>query len=206
MWIYCLSGSGILLQAQEFGFASGGVPAGATDGTNHIFRTAGPGQAGFVINGLDFGSVLLKACDLNQDGKATLAEVKEVASACFKLWDTNADGNLSQTELGAGLKALFPAPPPGAGYGVRMINGVATPVSPDELPTPDSQLAKHLFAGADANKGGSLSLQEINDFLAKNFSQWDQDSSSSLDAGEFALAFGQLTLPDGAATSRVPSP
>jgi hypothetical protein len=64
-------------------------------------------------------------------------------------------------------------------------------------------LAKHIFAGADANKDGFLSLQEVNDFLDKNFSQWDQNSNGSLDEHEFAMAFGQLALPDEAATAPV---
>jgi Ca2+-binding EF-hand superfamily protein len=199
------------------------VPA---DGTNYIFRTGGPAEAGLVINGFDLGSVLLKACDIDQDGKATLAEVKQVASVCFKLWDTNSDGYLSQPELAVALKELFPAPPSGGGFGIRtivgapgsaapqVIRGAAAPGSSDvliaapgssasseEIPTPDSQLAKHIFAGADTNKDGFLSLQEVNDFLDKNFSQWDQDSNGSLDAHEFALAFGQLALPDEAATA-----
>jgi Ca2+-binding EF-hand superfamily protein len=216
MSICGLLANGMFLQAQEFHTVVNGVPPGVpADGTNHIFRTGGPVEAGLVINGFDLGSVLLKASDIDQDGKATLAEVKQVASACFKLWDTNSDSYLSQAELAGALKELFPAPPAGGGFGIRTIRGApgspspytirgaAAPASSEELPTPDSQLAKHIFAGADANKDGFLSLQELNDFLDKNFSQWDQNSNGSLDEHEFAMAFGQLALPDEAATAPV---
>jgi Ca2+-binding EF-hand superfamily protein len=219
--------NGMFLQAQEFQTVAIKVPPGVpAGGTNYIFQTGGPIEAGFVFNGFDVGSVLLKTCDVDQDGKATLAEVKEVASACFKLWDTNDDGYLNQAELAAAaLKELFPAPRSGGGVGIHAIGAapgsaspyvirgaaapgssnllIATPVSSEELPTPDSQLAKHIFAAADSNKDGLLSLQEISDFLDQNFSQWDQDSNGSLDRHEFALAFGQLALPDCAATAPV---
>jgi Ca2+-binding EF-hand superfamily protein len=218
--------NGMFLQAQEFHTVVNGVPPGVpADGTNHIFRTGGPVEAGLVINGFDLGSVLLKVCDIDQDGKAALGEVKHVASACFKLWDTNSDNNLSQAELGTALKELFPASPAGGGFGIRALSGApaagtgdvliaiaapgspaahsvsAAPASSEELPTPDSQLAKNIYARADVNKDGLLSLQEVSDFLEKNFSQWNQDSNGSLDVNEFALAFGQLALPDGAATA-----
>ena len=247
MCICGLLANAMLLHAQEFTLVTNGVPPGVpADGANHIFRTGGAVQAGLVINGFDFGAVLLKACDLDQDGKAALGEVKYVASACFKLWDTNADSNLSQVELAVALKGLFPAPPAGGGFGIRRFTATpgsatnevfvsapgkgdvilaagtadvlvvapgsadphsltAAPSSTEELPTPDSQLAKHIFAGADANQDGLLSLQEVSEFLDKNFSQWDQNSSGSLDEHEFAMAFGQLAIPDGAATSPVRS-
>src|SRR5262249_26802006 len=134
---------------------------------------------------------------------------------CCKLWNSHADSLLSQAELAAALKELFSAPPSGGGFGIRttrgapgspspqIVRGAATAGSSEELPTPDSQLAKHIFAGADANKDGFLSLQEVNDFLDKSFGQWDQNSNGSLDEREFALAFGQLALPDGAVTAPV---
>jgi Ca2+-binding EF-hand superfamily protein len=229
--------NGLFLHAQEFHTVINGVPPGApADATNHIFRTGGPIEAGLVINGFDLGSGLLKACDVDQDGKATLGEVKHVASVCFRLWDTNSDSYLGQAELGAALKELFPAPPVGGGFGIRALSGVPAPgtsnllvgvansnspdvlvagqgslnvrgvaaqISSEELPTPDAQLAKNIFARADANKDGLLSFQEVSDFLDKNFSQWDQSSNASLDEHEFAMAFGQLALPDGAATAPV---
>jgi Ca2+-binding EF-hand superfamily protein len=183
--LLCLLGSVAAVNAQQFQSISIATAGG------------GSGQAGgFFVNGTDIGTTLLKTCDLNQDGKVTLSELKQVADACFKLWDTNSDGYLSPDELSTALTALFPAPPPGARHAVRVINGVAMEVSPEDLPTPDKQITKHLFAQADANKDGWLSLQELNDFLDKSFSQWDQDGNGSLDAQELAAAFGQLAMPD----------
>jgi hypothetical protein len=77
-----------------------------------------------------------------------------------------------------------------------VINGVATEVSPDELPTPDGQLTKHILAGADSSKDGLLSLQELSNFMDKSFGQWDQDGNGSLNAQELNAAFGQLAKPD----------
>src|SRR5262245_29301432 len=107
---------------------------------------------------------------------------KQVAVAYFTLWDANADGSVSGGELSAALKELFPVPPEGV-HGARIINGVVIELPPDELPTPDAQVAKHILAGADSNKDGALTLQEVSVFLfGKCFSQWDQDGSGSLDA------------------------
>lgn len=193
-----LLGMGLAAKAQETVTIAMG--ARAPGGTNYFFRTTG--QAGvFFINGSDIGTILLKACDLDQDGKLTISELKAVAAASFKLWDTNADGSLSQSEFSAALKEFFPAPQAGAAHGMRVVNGVVETVSVGELPTPDAVLAKHIFAGADANKDGLLTLQEINDFLDKSFVSWDQDGSGSLNAEELNTAFGQLSLPDEALTA-----
>src|SRR5262249_1030288 len=110
----------------------------------------------------------------------------QVAWACFKLWDTNNAGHLDQTALLNGIKELFPMPQPPPGL---------TP-PPDEF-MPPGQLTKHILAEADSNKDGVITVQELNDFFDKNFSQWDQDKNGSLDAQEFGVAFAQLAAPDG---------
>lgn len=186
---------GSILHAQET--VAIDVRAGSPGGTNFLFRTGGPGRAGALfINGSDIGTILLKACDLDQDGKLTLTELKQMAAASCKLWDTNADGSVSQSEFSAALKEFFPAPPPGAARGMRVMNGVAQSVSAEELPSPDVILSRRIFAAADSNKDGLLSLQEINDFVDKSFAQWDQSGNGSLDAEELNTAFGQLAMPD----------
>ena len=188
------------LNAQQSQSITIAAPVGGSGQTVTVAAAGGVsgqtgGQFGVVINGSDIGTILLKACDLDQDGKVTLAELKVVASACFNMWDTNSDGSLSQSELSTALKALFPAPPGGI-QAMRVVNGVAVQVPPDEIPTPDKQLTKHIIALADSNKDGALSLQELNDFLDKSFGQWDQNSDGALDAQELAAAFGQLARPD----------
>lgn len=175
------------------------APGGAIAGGMVVssYGSNGMATAGIAINGKDIGSILLETFDLNHDGKVTLAELKQVADASFTLWDTNHDGYLSADELSAGLKSLFPAPPPGVQMrAVAVVNGVPVEVIPDEMPTPDKQLTKHVMALADTSKDGLLSLQELNDWLDKSFSQWDQDGNGSLDAQELAVAFGQLAMPN----------
>lgn len=193
----CLLATSPALQAQE----TRAIPPGAPPPGNAIFTIrTGEGEGGgfgLVINGSDAGTIILKACDRDGDGKMVPGEFKEVIATCFAVWDANTNGSLSAGELGKGLKALFPSPPPGGMRGARVINGVAVEVSPDELPTPDAQVAKHILAGADSNQDGALTLPEITKFLlGKCFSQWDQDGNGSLDAQELNAALGQLAVPD----------
>jgi len=179
-----LLANGLVLGAQEFRTRVSGGP-GVPNGFGF----------GLSINGSDVGTILLKACDLDKDGKVTRAELKEVILACFKLWDTDTNGIMSSDELFAGLKQLFP--PPGGLRGVRLVSGVAVEVAPSELPTPDGQIAKHLLAGADSDKDGALTFEEVSAFLFdKCFSQWDRDGNGSLDAQELDAAFAQLAKPD----------
>jgi len=206
----CILANGIALRAQDAGqpytvHAQGNgqivsirAPDGTARGGAPVLTEMRTGTGfGLAINGSDPGTILLKTCDLDRNGKATLPELKTVAAACLKLWDANGDGSLSKDELSAGLKKLFPAPPPGAQtLAVAYLNGVPVEVPPDQLPTPDKQLVKHIMALADANKDGLISSQELNDFLDKSFSQWDQDGDGALDAQELSNAFGQLAMPD----------
>jgi Ca2+-binding EF-hand superfamily protein len=203
----CILANGITLRAQNTGqpitiraqgngqIVSMRAPNGAAPGGEPVFTT-GTGF-GLAINGSDIGTILLKTCDLDQDGKVTLAEFKTVTAASLKVWDANGDGSLNTDELSAGLEKLFPAPPPGAQAmaGVN-VNGVPVQVPPDQLPTPDKQFVKHIIPLTDTNKDGLISLQELNDFLDKSFSQWDQNGNGSLDTHELANAFGQLAMPD----------
>jgi Ca2+-binding EF-hand superfamily protein len=182
----CLLTNSVALRAQD---PTSALPPG---GPNQIHA-----DFGISINGFDLGTILLKACDLDQNGKVTLAELEEVAIAYFKLWDTNSDRSLSGNELSTALKQLFPVPPPGGLHAVRMVNGVAVEISPDELPTPDAQVTKNILAGSDFNTDGALTYQEVSAFLlGRCFRQWDQDGNGSLDAQELHVAFGQLARPD----------
>ena len=206
----CILANGIALRAQNTGqpyamHAQGNgqivsirAPDGTAPGGAPVLTEMRTGTGfGLAINGSDPGTILLKTCDLDRNGKATLPELKTVAAACLKLWDANGDGSLSTDELSAGLKNLFPAAPPGAQTpAVVDVNGVLVQVPPDQLPTPDKQLVKHIMAVADANKDGLIGSQELSDFLDKSFSQWDQNGDGVLDAQELSNAFGQLAMPD----------
>jgi hypothetical protein len=106
------------------------------------------------------------------------------------------------------LKQLFPAPPPD-GAREHFIHRLHLEGSPDDLPppkvhvfhhilmTPDGQVAKRLLSGADSDKDGSLTFEEVSAFLFdKSFGQWDKDGNASLDAQELNAAFAQLARPD----------
>ena len=194
LFVCGLLADGAVLRAQNTFFISNGGPPTNGSGVMVTARAGGVG-VGMSINGSDIGTILLKACDLDQDGKVTAAELKTVAATYFKQWDANSDGSLSADELSAGLKNLFPPPPSGA-QAMAIVNGVAVQVPVDQMPTPDKQTSKHIMALADANQDGQLSLQELNDWLDKSFSQWDQNGDGSLDTSELSAAFGQLARPD----------
>jgi Ca2+-binding EF-hand superfamily protein len=153
-----------------WGAARGGVPAGVPAHGVMI-----------VLNGTDVGSSLLKACDTNQDGVATVTEVKAALLNWFQQADADRNGALSEVELATALKLLFPPPqaPPGA------------------PPMPEDQalhhlLAKNLMAALDANNDTWITSTEAIAFVDQNFSKWDANSSGWLDASEFAAAFAQL--------------
>jgi Ca2+-binding EF-hand superfamily protein len=191
--ICCFLASGLALQAQSTTSDAAGpklVLSGAppSDGAKIVMLRGDGANPTFIINGSEVGTILLATCDLDQDGKVGLPELKEIAAACFKLWDTNSDGSISGSELYAALKELFPVQPP---HRVRVVNGVAVTV-----PSIDARLARSILGGADSNKDGALSLQEISDFLDRSFTRWDQDGSGSLDAQELNAAFGQLAKAD----------
>lgn len=201
----CLLANSISLRAQNTAWmVSSGAPSPNGTNVTVTISAGGSGQSGggvgLVINGSDIGTILLKTCDLNHDGTVSLAELKDVADASFKLWDTNNVGSLTQADLSTDLKSLFPAPPPdGRRVAMRDFNGVVVQVPPDQMPTPMpiyAQLAKQIFAAADANQDGSLNLQEVNDWLDKNFSQWDQNGDGGLNSSELNAAFGQLAKPN----------
>src|SRR5262249_41641258 len=113
-----ISKFGISLLA--FGLLAGSSPLRSEESR----ATVSHGGFGIAINGFDAGTILVKACDLNRDGTVSLAELKQVAAACFKLWDLNKDGYLSAEELSSCLKQLFPAPPVGGMRAMAVVNGV----------------------------------------------------------------------------------
>jgi len=137
-----------------------------------------------VLNGQDVGSSLLKACDINQDGVATITEVKFALLNWFQQADTDKNGALSEGELATALKALWPLPP-------------EPPLGVPPLPEDHALhnlLAKKLMAAVDANNDGAITFQEAIAFVDENFSKWDADKNGWLDSSEFAAAFAQFML------------
>jgi hypothetical protein len=156
------------------------------DITTKDVRAAGvPARGVFmVINGRDIGSSLVGACDTNQDQLVSASELNAALLNWFQRADTDSSGALTETELAAVLKSLFPGPqpPPGA------------PPPPEEMAL-HNVLAKKLMLTVDSNKDSWMTFQEALSFVSQSFAQWDADSNSSLDASEFAVAFGQLMPP-----------
>jgi hypothetical protein len=211
--IGCLLGSAATLHAEDTAQAvttQPGVPGAQGGGFGLVIGDAGPGNGtnlargnAIFVTGKNISSVLLDTFDTNHDGTVSLEELKGVAAVYFAQWDTNNAGALTQDQLAADVKQYFPMPVAGA---VCIVNGVAKQVPVENLPTPGKMLAKNIVAGADVNKDGWVTLQELNDYLEKNFSQWDQDGSGSLDSQELTIAFANLTMPDGAFKVTAPAP
>ena len=153
-----------------WGAARGGVPAGVPAHGVMI-----------VLNGQDVGSSLLKACDINQDGVATITEVKFALLNWFQQADADKSGALSEVELATALNLLFPPPEPPLG---------ARPLPEDHAL--HNLLAKKLMAAVDANSDGWITLAEAMAFVDENFSKWDANSRGWLDASEFAAVFAQV--------------
>src|SRR5262245_737324 len=139
-----------------------------------------------VLNGQDVGSSLLKGCDTNQDGTATITEVKFALLNWFQQADTDKSGALSEVELATALNLLFPLLQPPVG---------AQPLPEDHAL--HNLLAKKLMAAVDVNNDTWITLAEAIAFVDRNFSKWDANSSGWLDGSEFAVAFAELmwTLP-----------
>jgi EF hand domain-containing protein len=134
-----------------------------------------------LLNGQDVGSSLLKACDINQDGVATVTEAKFAVLNWFQQADTDNNGALSDVELATTLKLLFQPPEPPLG---------ASPLPEDHAL--HNLLAKKLMAAVDSNNDGWIILAEAMAFVDQNFSKWDANNSGWLDASEFAAGFAEL--------------
>ena len=138
--------------------------------------------------GSSFSSKVIDAADTNGDGTVSLEELAASLSTdstsltdAFAKVDSDGDGQITSTELDAGLKAMGPphgGPPP---------PGMAPPSSAD--------IASDLLSSSDTDKTGSLSLGEVASALGKDGDDSGLASTfSALDAnGDGALASDELT-------------
>jgi Ca2+-binding EF-hand superfamily protein len=171
------------------GFMALGHAANAQEGTGITIKDAADSVISgvpaphvmMVLHGQDIGSSLLRACDTNQDGAASTAEVDGALLNWFQHADTDSNGSLSETELATALKSLFPTPQPPPGV----------PPPPEEMAL-HNPFAKKLMITVDANKDGWMTFQEALTLVTQNFAKWDANSNGSLDASELAAAFAEL--------------
>jgi Ca2+-binding EF-hand superfamily protein len=176
--IYLFAGLMALGQAARAQEGQGITTRGVAGGV-----IAGVPEAGFMIvfNGQDVGASLLKVCDINQDGAATVTEVKAALLNWLQQADADKNGALSEVELATALKSLFPLPQPPPG---------APPLPEDHAL--HNLLTKKLMAAVDVDNDTWITFNEAIAFVDRNFAKWDANSSGWLDSSEFAAAFAQF--------------
>lgn len=135
--------------------------------------------------GSDAASAVIDEADTNGDGTVSLAELaaslrtdEASLSQAFTQVDADADGQINQDELDAGLKSLAP---PGSGR-------------PHGPPPSAGDIAADVLASADKDESGALSLDEISTALGEDDQTSLSDAFSALDTdGDGGLGADELT-------------
>jgi len=111
--------------------------------------------------------------DQNKDEKLSRTEFSALAESWFNKVDTDKTGKLDQEKFAQGFGQIMGPPPDGGGPGGDRRGG-----------GPGRFVGSGLFGAADANKDGSLTLDEFRSTFDNWFTRWDTEKSGQLDAGK----------------------
>jgi Ca2+-binding EF-hand superfamily protein len=177
----------------------GGGPPGGPGGPS----PGGPGgpRGGFGPGGF-LAPQILKAADLNKDGRLTAEEALQAAEVFVRDADAEKKGTIGVDELRTALNRRITGPggpggPPGGGFGGPP-GGFASGVS----------LAPRIVKAADANGDGRLSPEEAADAAARFVSAEDKPKDGALDFETFYRALNRRTgnnAPLGLGTPEYPA-
>ena len=107
-----------------------------------------------------------------------------LARGVFAKCEPDADKRVDQKALAAGLNAMLPKPPDG------------TPPPPPAF-TLGNMLAAPIFARADANKDGKLTVEELVKAAEMVFDEFDKTKAGKLDPGTFSDLLNAIFPPPG---------
>jgi outer membrane protein assembly factor BamB len=136
---------------------------------------AGRGGRGFGPGG-PLSEQMLRDGDQNKDEKLSRLEFSSLAESWFNKVDANKAGKLDQEKFAEGFGQIMPSPGGGPGSG--------GPGGPGEGRGPGRFMATGLFGVADANKDGSLTLDEFRKTFDDWFMRWDTEKSGQLDGSK----------------------
>ena len=132
-----------------------------------------PGGSRGVGPGGPLSERMLHDGDQNKDEKLSRTEFSALAESWFAKLDTEKAGKLDQEKFTQGFGQIMGPPPDGGPPGGDRRGG-----------GPGRFAGGGLFGVADANKDGSLTLDEFRSTFDNWFTRWDSEKSGQLDAGK----------------------
>jgi outer membrane protein assembly factor BamB len=166
-------------------FVQTAVPTGkkgepATNSANERVENApergpGTGSRNFGPGG-PLSERMLSSGDENKDARLSRAEFSSVAESWFNKLDTEKAGKLDQEKFSQSFGQIMGPPPDGAPSGDRRDGGPGRDRGPSRF------VGSGLFGAADANKDGSLTLEEFRGSFDNWFTKWDTEKTGQLDA------------------------
>ncbi len=156
----------------------------------------GPGPGGFLA------PQILKAADLDKDGRLTAEEALQAAEQFVRDADTDKKGTIGVDELRSALNRRITGPggpggPPGGGFG-----------GPPGGFSSGASLAPRILKAADGNGDGRLSPDEAAAAAARFVAEEDRPKDGALDFETFYRALNRLTgnnAPLGLGTPEYPA-
>ncbi|CAN7232612.1 EF-hand domain-containing protein [Pararhizobium sp. LjRoot238] len=130
---------------------------------------------------------MMKRLDANGDKKVSLEEIQARASEAFRSFDADGNGQVTRDEIEAKRQAFrearkeWRAARDKTGAEQTAAMGKLREMRPVMLPG----MRPRVFATADTDKNGSLSLAEVSEQAGKMFKRRDKNGDGFIDASDF---------------------